>query len=256
MTPVVDVQFTSGYADWSHLRDSALAAEESGYGAVWIVDHLAGRSMGGEQSFEAFTWLGALAASTSRIELGALVVNAWNREVGVSAVGAATVSAISGRQFWFGIGAGTSPSSSFAWEQKMVGARIEPSLERRHDRVVELLELCDRMWSEGDVSLPTFIRPQHTPRRIVGVNSVRLAEIAGRLADGINVAWRHPRRDEFLSACRVAARDRDFTWTTYLPWSDGIEDAEHPERAAMAAAGIDRVIILHPENPPASLRVV
>jgi alkanesulfonate monooxygenase SsuD/methylene tetrahydromethanopterin reductase-like flavin-dependent oxidoreductase (luciferase family) len=256
MASVVDVQFTSGHADWSRMRDAALAAEESGYGAVWIVDHLAGRSMGGDQSFEAFSWLGALAASTSRIELGALVINAWNREVGVSAVGAATISAISGRPFWFGIGAGTSPSSSFAWEQQMVGARIEPSLERRHDRVVELLALCDRMWSEGNEDLPTFIRPAHTPRRIVGVNSVRLAEIAGRLADGINVAWKHPRRDEFLEACRSTAADRDFTWTTYLPWSDGIEDPEHPDRRAMVRAGLDRVIILHPEVPPVSLRVV
>jgi alkanesulfonate monooxygenase SsuD/methylene tetrahydromethanopterin reductase-like flavin-dependent oxidoreductase (luciferase family) len=256
MSSVLDIQFTSGHCDWQRLLDSALAAEAAGYGALWVVDHLAGRSMGGNQSFEAFTWLGALASSTERIELGALVVNAWNREVGVAAVGAATVAAISGRPFWFGLGAGTSPRSSYAWEQQVVGARLEPELERRHDRVVDLLELSERMWQNPDDSMPTFLRPSCIPKRILGVNSVRLAEIAGRLADGINVAWNHDRRNEFLDACRPYAEGRDFVWTTYVPWFDGVEDPEHPERRAMDAAGIDRVIVLHLEIPPLEFAVV
>ena len=78
-------------------------------------------------------------AVTDRIELGSLVTNVWNHSIGTSIVGAATVAEISQRRFWFGIGAGTSPSSSFAWEQHAVNAPIEPSMERRHDRVEELL---------------------------------------------------------------------------------------------------------------------
>jgi alkanesulfonate monooxygenase SsuD/methylene tetrahydromethanopterin reductase-like flavin-dependent oxidoreductase (luciferase family) len=256
MAPILDVQFTSGHADWGRLRDAALAAETAGYGAVWVVDHLAGRSMGGDQSFDAIAWLGALAAVTERIELGSLVVNVWNREIGVSAVAAATIAEISRRRFWFGIGAGTSPSSSFAWEQQMVGARIEPSMERRHDRLEALCALCDRIWRTEASAMPTFLRPMHLPQRIVGVNSVRLSSITGRVADGINVAWRHPRRDEFLAACRSAVDDRPFTWTTYVPWSDGIEDPDHPDHRAMQAAGMDRIIILYPEKPPTTFRVV
>ena len=63
--------------------------------------------MGGKQAYEAFTWLGAMAAVTDRIELGSLVTNVWNRSIGTSIVGAATVAEISQRRFWFGIGAGT-----------------------------------------------------------------------------------------------------------------------------------------------------
>jgi alkanesulfonate monooxygenase SsuD/methylene tetrahydromethanopterin reductase-like flavin-dependent oxidoreductase (luciferase family) len=255
MPPVVDAQFTAGHMDWSAMREAALAAESAGYSALWIVDHLAGRSMGGEQSFEAFTWLGALAAATSRIELGSLVVNVWNREAGISVLGASTVAAVSGRRFWFGLGAGTSPRSSFAWEQEMVGAHIEPALERRHDRVEAVLDLCSRMWDGPAESMPTFLRPPIRPTVIVGVNSVRLAGLAGRRADGVNVAWHHPRRDEFLAACRSAVGDRPFVWTTYLRWEHGLDDPEHPTRLAIAAAGMDRVILLHAAVPEISRAV-
>lgn len=255
MSPVVDAQFTAGHTDWPRMREAAQAAEEAGYAALWIVDHLAGRSMAGEQSYEAFTWLGALAASTSRIELGSLVLNVWNREVGVSVLGAATVADISGRRFWFGLGAGTSPSSSFAWEQHQVGARIEPEMIRRHDRVEAVLDLCERMWDAPAGTMPTFLRPAVRPTTILGVNSVRLAGIAGRRADGVNIAWHHPRRDEFLSACRAGAGDRPFVWTTYLRWEPGLEDPEHPTRGAIAAAGFDRVILLHAGVPDLSRRV-
>jgi alkanesulfonate monooxygenase SsuD/methylene tetrahydromethanopterin reductase-like flavin-dependent oxidoreductase (luciferase family) len=241
--------------DWPEMREAASAAEEAGYAALWIVDHLAGRSMGGQQSFEAFTWLGALAASTSRIELGSLVLNAWNREVGTTVVGAATVAAVSGRRFWFGLGAGTSPRSSFAWEQQMVGAHIEPEMVRRHDRVEAVLDLCERMWDGPADDMPTFLRPTLRPTTILGVNSLRLAGIAGRRADGVNVAWHHPRRDEFLAACRESVGDRAFVWTTYLRFESGLEDPDHPTRRAIAAAGMDRVILLHADVPDLGRRV-
>ena len=38
--------------------------------------------------------------------------------------------------------------------------------------------------------------PIRSPPRIVGVNSVELSTIAGRRAEGVNVAWNHPKRTE------------------------------------------------------------
>ncbi len=250
MSLIVDLQITSGHVDWSHLRDTAQWADEQDFGALWIVDHLAGKSMGGEASFEAFSWLGALAASTSRIELGSLVLNVWNRSVGVSVVGAATVAAISGRRFWFGIGAGTSPSSSFAWEQNVVGAPIAERLEDRHDRVIEVLSLADRMWNSNVDDFDTFLQPPHRPVVILGVNSVRLATIAGNQADGVNIAWNHPRRQEFIDATLAACGSRRFELTTYLPWSPELEDPESRIRHEMEAVGISRLILLHAGVPP------
>lgn len=249
MSAVIDYQITSGHADWPRLRDSAQWAESAGFGAIWVVDHIAGRSMGGEQAYECFTWLGAMAASTERIELGSLVTNVWNRSVGTAIVAAATVAEISQRRFWFGIGAGTSPKSSFAWEQNVIEAEIEPIMERRQERVEHLLDLSERMWATSSEEFPTFLQPTHTPLRVVGVNSTRLSAIAARKADGINVAWNHPRRDEFLTTCREAKPGPSFQWTTFLPYDPALLEAEHPTRIEMNERGMNRIILLESGVP-------
>jgi len=248
----VDVQFTAGAVDWPRLRDATLAAEDAGFGAVWVVDHLAGRSMGGDNALEAFTWMGALAAVTRTIEIGSLVINAWNRSVGVSVVGAASVAAIADRPMWFGIGAGTSPRSSFAWEQQLVNAPIVDAMADRHIRVSEVLDLVDAMWhaETAEEHFPTFPRPRHIPRTVIGVNSVALAQLAGRRADGVNVRWSHPRCLEFLDAATQAASSRSLVRTVYTNWDDALLDADHPERQAMAAAGVERLILLSTGVPP------
>lgn len=122
-------------------------------------------------------------------------------------------------------------------------------MERRQDRVEELLDLSDKMWSTSVDEFPTFLRPRVTPRRIVGVNSVRLSSIAAKKADGINVAWNHPRRDEFLDACRNADPAPGFVWTTFLPYDLDLLDPEHPTRQEMDARSIDRVILLESGVP-------
>jgi alkanesulfonate monooxygenase SsuD/methylene tetrahydromethanopterin reductase-like flavin-dependent oxidoreductase (luciferase family) len=240
----VDVQLSASHVDWPTLRRASLEVEERGFDALWVLDHLAGTPFGGATSLECFTWLGALAEATSTITLGALVANTWNRQVGTLAVAAASVTEISGRPFLFGIGAGAAPTSRWADEQHAVGADIHDDLAVRHERVERLLDLTDEMWRpERTETLDAFLMPSPTPPRIVGVNSVRLAEIAGRRAEGVNVAWQHPGRDEFLDAARQAAGDREFTVTAWVPWSPDLLDPSHPARLEMAARDLDRVIL-------------
>jgi hypothetical protein len=89
----VDVQFASTHTDWPTLRAASLRAEQAGFDAVWVFDHLAGVSLDGHTNLECFTWLGALAEATSSVELGVLVANSFNRQLGTLAVAAASVSA-------------------------------------------------------------------------------------------------------------------------------------------------------------------
>jgi alkanesulfonate monooxygenase SsuD/methylene tetrahydromethanopterin reductase-like flavin-dependent oxidoreductase (luciferase family) len=249
---VVDIQLSPTRCSWGELRDATLAAEGMGFGAVWTFDHLAGASLGGDTMLECFTWLGALAEATSTIELGALVVNVWNRGVGTTVAAAASVVAISGRHFHLGIGAGTSPRSPWAAEQHAVGAVLADAIDERHARVVELLDLTDRQWflPRGEEHA-TFPLPAPPPSRIVGVNSVRLSEIAGRRADGVNVPWHHPRRDEFLDAATAAAAGagRSCERTVWTNWDRALLDPEHPVRAEMRAAAIDRVVLVELGRP-------
>jgi alkanesulfonate monooxygenase SsuD/methylene tetrahydromethanopterin reductase-like flavin-dependent oxidoreductase (luciferase family) len=241
---VVDIQISPANCDWPELRDASLAADQMGFGALWAFDHMAGVALGGHTMLECFTLLGALAELTSSIELGTLVANVANRQVGTLVAGAASVARISGRQFHLGLGAGSAPTTKWAFEQRAVGNVIADSLEARHARVREVLDLTDRAWSSNTpVELSTMPIPFHTPTRIIGVNSVALSQLAGARADGINVAWGHPRRDELLAAADAVVGGRPFIRTTWIHYDEALLDAEHPVRAEMERARIDRVIL-------------
>ncbi|MGA1053220.1 MAG: LLM class flavin-dependent oxidoreductase [Ilumatobacteraceae bacterium] len=241
---IVDVQFSPASTDWPRLRSAAIAAEARGFGAIHVFDHLAGVPLGGSTMLECFTVLGCLAEVTESIELGTMVANVWNRQVGTLVTGAATVTAVSRRRFLFGIGAGASPGSDWALEQRLVGAELEPDLALRHARVEAVLDLAESLWStDRDEMFATFPLPVPKPTIIVGVNSVGLSRLAGRRADGINVQWNHARRDEFLAAADAEAADRRFLRTAYISYDEALLDPSHPTRVDMAARRIDRLVL-------------
>lgn len=248
---VVDILLSPAATDWPTIREATLEAERRGFGAAWVFDHLGGLALGGTTMLECFSLLGALAEATSRIELGTMVANVWNRRPGTLVSAAASIAILSGRPFHLGIGAGTSPTSSWAAEQHAVGHRVEPSMERRHARVEEVLRLADAQWrTDRDERFSTFPLPTPPPSRIVGVNSVRLSRIAGSMADGINVAWRHPRRDELLAAADEQAGSRPFLRTAYTVYDEALVDPSHPERELMHERRIDRIVLTALGAPP------
>jgi len=244
----LDVQLNPAQSGWPELRDMALAAEAAGYGAVWVYDHLAGASIGGDTMLETFSFLGALAVCTSTIELGTLVVNVNNRSPGLLAVAAASIVAISGRPLHLGLGAGTSPTSRWAAEMHAVGQPIIETIAGRHAQLGAVLDVLDRVYDpHRPPELATFPLPVPRPVVIVGVNSVALATLAGARADGINVEWAGRRRDELLAAARAARGDRPgFLLTVWAYWSPDLVDPDSVERRAMAQCGIDRLVLVVP----------
>ena len=243
---IVDIQLNQGKLDWPALAERAQAAEIAGFGAVWVFDHLAGISTRGDHMFEAFTLLGALAASTTTIELGTMVANVNNRTPAVLALAAASVDAIADRRFHLGIGSGAAPDSRWATEMRAVDQPILPTAASRHAAVEHVLDTLERLWAPTrDPKLATFPLPRRRPAVIVGVGGTELAAIAGRKASGVNVAWHHPRREELLAAAEAAAGERsDFLLTAWTIWHDALLDPDHPERRAAAARGIERFVLL------------
>ena len=243
---VLDIQINPTSLDWPQLLDQVLQAEDEGFDAAWVYDHLAGRSLGGTRMLECFSLLGALASSTSRISLGTMVVNMTLREPAVVVAAAASVQLISGRPFLLGLGAGAGPSSP--WAVELHASEVEPPTKMvdRHARVEQTLELCQRMWSsDRHPELATFALPSPPPLRLVGVNSVALAELAGRRADGINVPWRHPQRPQLLAAAEAARRPgTPFVRTVWVADTDGLADPDHPTHREIDEAGIDRLIVV------------
>lgn len=245
-TMIFDLQVSPGVLDWPALREIASMAESAGFGAFHVFDHLSGQPIGGSSMIESFTLLGALAEATSAIDLGTMVVNVWNRQVGTLVVAAASVAELSQRTVWLGVGAGAGPGTSWALEQHAAGHHLEPELDRRHERVQDVLDLAAATWrTDRAAEFETFPLPSPTPQVLVGVNSVALSRLAGRSADGINVPWGHPRRDEFLTAATTAAAGRTFLRTAYTTYDAALFDASHPSRREMAERGIERLVLAH-----------
>jgi alkanesulfonate monooxygenase SsuD/methylene tetrahydromethanopterin reductase-like flavin-dependent oxidoreductase (luciferase family) len=244
---VVDVQFLAADCSWPQLRDAAIAADESGFGAVWVLDHLSGNVFGGDTMFECFTLLGALAAVTTRLQLGSLVANVTNRHAGLLAVAAATAQEISGGRFILGLGAGASPVSRFAAEQHTLGIEIPASVAERHARVADTIKLLDAMWAEPrDERWAGFPRPVPRPPGIVGVNSRALARLAGAQASGMNIRADHPDLEAVLAAGRDAHSGRPGPWSTsvWIRWDDGTLAGLHENRRRFDALGVDRVVLV------------
>jgi alkanesulfonate monooxygenase SsuD/methylene tetrahydromethanopterin reductase-like flavin-dependent oxidoreductase (luciferase family) len=220
----IDIQYSPGTNDWRVLRDAVLRAEGEGYDTTWVFDHFDGAMIQGDRPMlECFTLLGALAAATSTIGLGTLVANVANRHPAVLAAAASSVQRISGGRFTLGIGAGTAPNSKWSAEHVARGIPLHSDIADRHAAVAEQIRVVRAL-------------PEHLPV-IVGVSSVRLAALAGEIADGINVRMTHERAGEFVKVARDAAGNRPFEvsgWT--------FEDVDDVRDQA-AQLGLDRLVL-------------
>ena len=220
----IDIQYSPGTNDWPALRDAVLRAEADGYDTTWVFDHFDGAMIQGDRPMlECFTLLGALAAATTTIGLGTLVANVANRHPAVLAAAASSVQRISGGRFTLGLGAGTAPGSKWSGEHVVRGIPLQAGIDDRHLAVIEQIAAIRDLPEEMNV--------------IVGVNSVRLATVAGTFADGINVRMSNDRAAEFVKAAREAAANRPFEISG---WSFGdVEGA----RARAEELERDRLVI-------------
>ncbi|MFN0091917.1 MAG: LLM class flavin-dependent oxidoreductase [Acidimicrobiales bacterium] len=220
-------------ARWPQLRDAALAAEALGAPRLWTLDHLSGAAVGAAHSLECFAVLGALAAATSRIGLGALVANVTNRPAPLLAAAAATLAETSGGRFTLGLGAGARPGSRFAREREALGLPVpEPAAARA--LLASVVADLRRLW--GPDAPAGVLRPSPPPPLVIGVNSSSLAAAAAALGLPAVAPAGHPRLEEIAAAALEL-------WA-YAPLEDAWLDPASPERRRLDRVGVARLIVV------------
>jgi alkanesulfonate monooxygenase SsuD/methylene tetrahydromethanopterin reductase-like flavin-dependent oxidoreductase (luciferase family) len=220
----VDLLLETFGTTWAELREGAVLAEQAGFDGVWLNDHLAGSVQGARHVLECWTVLSALAAEVPRIAVGPLVLNVANRDPGTLAVMSATLQHLSAGRLLVGVGAGARSGSTYAREQEALGRRVPDDAERRH-RVEETVTMLRLVWSGAVPPASGFLRPEPIPPIVVAALGPKMAELAGRLGDGICVpAGSTMTRLVALArqACVHSGRDPDDLLVTALlsSWSE------------------------------------
>lgn len=122
----------TGTTRWTQVRDLALRAEEMDLGTVWVIDELLWRKDGTDQGFwDGVAMAGAVAAVTSRIQVGTWIMSALHRNPGIVAKAAETLDEISGGRFIFGLGAGhvwPGQAHAFGLPEDHIHSRFEEAL--------------------------------------------------------------------------------------------------------------------------------
>jgi alkanesulfonate monooxygenase SsuD/methylene tetrahydromethanopterin reductase-like flavin-dependent oxidoreductase (luciferase family) len=120
------------------LLERTLAAEAAGFDSVWLMDHLAAPALPDADCFEGWTLATALAARTSRIRIGHLVLCDAFRHPALLAKMAASLDVISGGRLELGVGWGSVPG-----ELEAFGLGRKPAATRaaRLGETIEVLRL-------------------------------------------------------------------------------------------------------------------
>jgi probable F420-dependent oxidoreductase len=178
---------------FDELREMALAAEAGGLDSVWGADHLIFRDDGTTSGIhESWTVLTAVAAVTSRVELGPLVLALPFRNPALTAKMAAQLDEVSGGRLILGVGCG--------WHEPEFDAFGYP-FDHRVGRFEEGLEILvpllrgERVSFEGRYHraedaelLPRTVRPGGPPILIAGKRP-RMLGLVAKYADQWNGAW-------------------------------------------------------------------
>lgn len=239
---------------WSELAAMVRLAEDIGLDSIWVGDHYLYREDDRARGpWEAWTQLAAIAAITSRVEIGPLVAATSFHAPGVLAKMAATVDEISGGRLILGLGAGWNATEyaafGFAYDHRV--SRFEEAFT-----IIRTLLREGRIDHEGRYYtlrdcelLPRGPRAEGPPL-LIGSNGPRMLRITMPHAQAWN-AWYHwfGNRPAGLAeqqaivdaACRDVGRDpveveRTAAAMVQLPGAVGARDFDSRQAPAISGS--------------------
>jgi alkanesulfonate monooxygenase SsuD/methylene tetrahydromethanopterin reductase-like flavin-dependent oxidoreductase (luciferase family) len=187
---------------WRDLDAMARFVEEAGFDSLWVFDHLIYRSEGLEPQgpWECWSNLAALAAITSRVEIGPVVCCTSFRNPALLAKIADTVEEISGGRLILGIGAGWNEPDykefGFPYDHRV--SRFEEALIIMHGLLrTSHVDFEGTYYSARDCELrPRGPRPEGPPI-MIGSSAPRMLGLLAKYGDIWN-AWGLQTVDEVI----------------------------------------------------------
>jgi F420-dependent oxidoreductase-like protein len=226
---------------FSRVRELARAGEQHGFDTVMVMDHFYQLPLLGppeHEMLEAYTLLGALAASTENARLGTLVTGVTYRNPALLAKIVSTLDVISGGRAMLGIGA-----AWFDVEHRALGFDFPP-VKERFERLEEALQICRAMFRgerptiagrhyrvDGAINSPAPLQGGNVPIMVGGQGERKTLRLAAQYADVLNLTsgWDElPRKVEVLRKhCSDVGRDTsEITVTMLVSACVGETDAE------------------------------
>ena len=236
----IDLLFDPFDASWPDVREGAMIAEGEGFDGVWLYDHLAGSVHGQGRGLEGWTTLSAIAAAVPRLAIGPMVLNVANRDPGTLAVMAATLQHVSGGRLLLGLGAGGGRATPYAAEQHALG-RAVPGDGARRAAVEAAVATLRATWSGTVGGVSGFWRPDPPPPIIIGAFGPKMVDLAGRVADGVNLGG-GPGLAPALEVARAARVSSGRQASSFVVTVSSPLTASALER--LAEHGVDRAVAL------------
>jgi alkanesulfonate monooxygenase SsuD/methylene tetrahydromethanopterin reductase-like flavin-dependent oxidoreductase (luciferase family) len=259
--PIIEDCMAGQTARWSDLLAMAQRAEAVGFDSLWLPDHLL-YAFGDTTDpphgvWECWSLLAALAASTTRVELGTLVTCTSFRNPALLAKMADTVDEISGGRLILGLGAGYHELEfhAFGYALDHLVGRFEEAITIIHGllRARQIDFVGQYYQARGCELRPRGPRPNGPPI-LIGTIGQRMLRLTARFADMWNawsvnqVASIPPLRDAVDAACREVGRDPATLERTVTVMVDLPGSTNHPQagwvrefRAATAPPATDSV---------------
>jgi len=178
------------------MTNVAKEADETGYEAVWIVDHFHTVPLPSQEvTFECWMSLAALARDTKRIRIGQIVTCNSYRNPALLAKMASTLDVLSHGRLNFGIGAGW-----YEHEYKAYGYPY-PDAPERLRQLREALQVIRAMWEQeeatfegkyyqvrGAINQPKGVQKPHIPILIGGGGEKVTLKLVAQYGDACNVS--------------------------------------------------------------------
>jgi F420-dependent oxidoreductase-like protein len=246
---------------WRRTAQVAQHAERLGFESIWLFDHFHTIPRPTDEiTFESFTSLSALAALTSRVRLGHVVICTGFRNPALTAKMISTMDSISSGRMDLGIGAGWKRDEWVAYGYGF------PETKERLARLADDLEVISAMLAGDRHEHATFEgrysevndarnvpKPIQRPRVpiMVGGNGPNVTwRLAARLADELNVDGFSPKEvaealPVIRSRCEEIGRDPATLAVSVHLWGEQLTTTGAPRvelLASYAELGVSRVM--------------